>query len=109
MAKVESEGSVYRRKGTRYFWMKWRDRHRQWHRASTEVETEAEALEVLAAVEERERAVKTELTTRTGLKVAAPTVQSFCDEAWLPLRKRSERGRFAWISDQSHLEHHFMP
>ncbi len=93
-------GSIYPRKDSRFLWMKWVDANGIERRASTETADEAEARALLAETERQER-------ERAPLgRPAGMTVRRFFEETWLPQRKVLRP--FAWQTDSSRLEQHFL-
>ncbi len=94
-------GAVYRRKGSRYVWLKWFDALGHEQRRSSETENEAEARSILAEIERQEE----EKAPRVAL--GALTVERWFDEVWLPLRQRTRP--WQWKSDRAGMRTHFFP
>jgi len=92
-------GTIYRRSGTRYLWLKWRDAEGKEWRRSSETESEDEARALLAEIEKQERGA--------GRAVSGGvTAQAFYDETWLPLRRRTFPN--SWRTDRNVMENHFL-
>lgn len=94
-------GTVYRREGTRFLWLKWYDREGEEQYRSSGTEDEAESREILDEIERQERGVA---------EPAAPgmlTVDRWFEETWLKQREIEQPS--AWKTDASRLRHHFLP
>lgn len=92
-------GSVYRRSGSRFLWIKWRDHLGREHQQSSETENTAEARALLETIVRQECA---------GAPISSGmSVQQFYEDEWLPQRQRLMP--FAWKTDASRLKHHFLP
>jgi len=94
-------GAVYRRKGSRYVWLKWFDAHGLEQRRSSGTESEDDAQALLEEIERQER----EKAPRVVL--GALTVERWFDEVWLPLRQRTRP--WQWKSDLAGMRTHFLP
>jgi integrase len=97
--------SVYTKQGTPFLYVKWINEHGKEQRASTRTADPVKARAMADEIERRLARAKTPASPL--LPGAGPTVRSFVEETWLPLRR--QRRKFAWKTDESRLEHHFLP
>ena len=94
-------GTVFRRPGTKFFWIKFVDREGKEQRRSSETESRAEARALLEEIERQEK----NKTPRAA--VGALTVQHFYDFTWLPNRRLL--CPHTWMADNSSMTNHFLP
>ncbi len=93
-------GAVYRRKGSRFFWMKFIDAAGVERRRSSETDDEGAARALLAEIERQE-------SGPTAPASGGPSVERFYDETWLPLRKCTVPN--SWMTDASAMRNYFLP
>lgn len=92
-------GAVYSRKGSRFLWLKYVDRHGQEQRRSSETGDEKDARALLAEIERQER-------HPVAHGDRGVSVEKFFDETWLPLRKSTVPN--SWMTDASLMRNNFL-